>query len=216
MPWGDMTCPTLEHVYVLEKVIYNVEGLDRGLFMRYLLKCESAASAKKLCKVKERACWEDYKVKLMEHLLEIKFQYCEDFRKGLEKSMGVYLEHISVVDNFWATTKTGKRDGLNIHGLLLAGVRHNHFRRPGLEVLVMGHSVIKYLSHHRVDLYKCLEREGKHDEWRKRGQVNMFHGLSGAYVGTLLEYVKRTQLLCHYLPSVVILQIGGNDMSPVS
>jgi hypothetical protein len=48
----------------------------------------------------------------------------------------------------------------------------------------------------------------------KHRQVNMScQWISGGKVGQLLEYVRRTELMVHYDPYVVILQIGGNDLS---
>ena len=40
-----------------------------------------------------------------------------------------------------------------------------------------------------------------------------FHGVSGATLESLVAYVKRVQFLDHFLPTVVLLQVGGNDIS---
>ena len=56
----------------------------------------------------------------MAEILMIKFLQCEEFRKALQESQG-FIHH-NVSDSFWGTSRDGK--GLNVFGLLLAGLRN--------------------------------------------------------------------------------------------
>ncbi|CAG2219834.1 unnamed protein product [Mytilus edulis] len=50
--------------------------------------------------------------------------------------------------------------------------------------------------------------------YQRHGKTSVcFHCKSGAKLDRLLAYVKKCQLLDHYQPSVILLQMGGNDIS---
>jgi hypothetical protein len=76
-------------------------------------------------------------------------------------------------------------------------------------ILVLGHSFIRHLAEKlekkelQFVMPACITG---------RLQV-LYHGKGGATLRSLLDFMKRTQFLGHYPPSVILLQIGGNDRS---
>jgi len=79
-----------------------------------------------------------------------------------------------------------------------------------LNVLVLGHSFIEQLR-------KLYEDDRKPHQWEDptncAGRLHVqFHGYPGGRANTLTKAIEGG-LFIHYLPHIVILQIGGNDCS---
>jgi predicted NAD-dependent protein-ADP-ribosyltransferase YbiA (DUF1768 family) len=214
IPYKGRHYRSLEHLYQCLKVDYHNSNGQYDCLRNQISSSSSGASAKHLARQlsSPSKSWEDQRETLMEDLLLLKADYCHRFVEDLVTSTG-FIDH-NVGDTFWGTGN----DGANVFGLLLVRLRDYLTRRhlqsiitseDTTNILVLGHSFIRRLYEKIEELQlqfvqpACITG---------RLQVSYF-GIGGANLKSLLSFMKRTQFLSHYPPSVILLQIGGNDIS---
>lgn len=211
-PWPcvyeDLQFRSTEHLYQYQKALHHDDTRTADQIMH----APTAARAKQLAShIVPTATWQNHRVIMMRKLLDHKFYHCLPFRHQLMTTVG-YIDH-PVPDAFWGSVARDHRQPQNTFGLLLAQLRNRH-RRPSphqTTVLVLGHSFIHHLARFVADPSNPLEFAVPDQRY---GNVSVaFHGKSGATLDRLLAYVKNCQLLDHYQPSVILLQMGGNDLS---
>jgi hypothetical protein len=133
----------------------------------------------------------------MEDLLLLKADYCHKFVEDLLTSTG-FIDH-NVGNTFWGTGN----NGANVFGLLLVRLRDYLTRRhlPSIitsedttNILVLGHSFIRRLYEKIEELQ--LQFASSFLLWNGRRNLKR-----------LLSFMKRTQFLSHYPPSVILLHV---------